>query len=386
MNNTNRTKPLVALLLTVFSVMPNCNANPIGTDRKQGESRSPHDAGRVTAISSMTRQRAAHTATLLPDGKVLLAGGFAGDENSLASAEIFDPATNTFAPADNMKASRAGHTATLLPNGKVLIAGGYNGSYLASAELYDPATRTFRPTGRMVTARSGHVALLLKNGKVLLVGGVGIGWTFLADAELYDPLTNTFTPTGGMATARESHTATLLRDGRVLITGGHKGRRSAITIYSSAEIYNPASGTFSPTGNLTVRRHKHDATLLADGRVLIVGGSDEHDGRGTYRDGEIFNPSTGAFTGVGNMNAARYKLQGTTVLLRDGKVLIAGGSNRAEVFDPTTNRFSFAEGDMGARRLFATATLLKNGQVLITGGYDDEQAVGASAWIYQAYL
>jgi lipopolysaccharide export system protein LptA len=334
----------------------------------------------------MATQRAAHTATLLPDGKVLVAGGFTGGGNRLAGAEVFDPATSTFTSAGNMNASRAGHTATLLPNGKVLIAGGHNGSYLASAELYDPAAHTFIPTGIMVTARSGHVATLLNNGKVLLAGGIGTGWTFLADAELYDPATNTFIATGGMTTARESHTATLLKDGQVLITGGHKDRRPAITIYSSAEIYNPASGTFSSTGNLTVRRHKHDATLLADGRVLIVGGSDERDGRdgSAYRNAEVFNPTSGTFTAVGSMNAARYKLQGTTVLLKNGKVLIAGGANRAEVFDPAANTFSFASGNMGTMRLFATATLLGNGQVLITGGYDDSQAVSANAWIYRA--
>ncbi|HCX29835.1 MAG TPA: hypothetical protein DHU55_08730 [Blastocatellia bacterium] len=386
MKNTNRTTSLLVLLLTVISLVPSCKGNATATNWGHSEDSSTPDAGIIDAVRSMTTQRAAHTATLLPDGKVLVAGGFAGDENRLASAEVFDPATSTFAPTGNMNATRAGHTATLLPNGRVLIAGGYNGSYLASAELYDPAAHTFMPTGRMVTARSGHVATLLNNGKVLLAGGVGTGWTFLADAELYDPTTNTFTATGGMTTARESHTATLLKTGNVLITGGHKGRRTAITIYSSAEIYNPASGTFSSTGNLTVRRHKHDATLLADGRVLIIGGSDERDGRGgsAYRNAEVFNPTTGTFTAVGSLNAARYKLQGTTVLLNNGKVLIAGGANRAEVFDPANNTFSFANGNMGTMRLFATATLLGNGQVLITGGYDDSQAVRANAWIYRA--
>lgn len=384
MNNPNRTTSLLVLLITVISLVPSCRGNTTATNEEHGEGSSIHDAGAINAVRSMTTQRAAHTATLLPDGKVLVAGGFAGDENSLASAEVFDPATNTFVAAGNMNATRAGHTATLLPNGKVLIAGGYNGSYLASAELYDPTAHTFMTTGSMGAARSGHVATLLNNGKVLLAGGVGTGWTFLADAELYDPTTNAFTVTGGMTTARESHTATLLKDGSVLITGGHKGRRPAITIYSSSEIYNPASGTFSSTGNLTVRRHKHDATLLEDGRVLIIGGSDERDGRGAYRNAEIFNPATGTFAAAGNMNAARYKLQGTAVLLKDGKVLIAGGANRAEVFDPATNTFSFAAGSLGTMRLFASATLLKNGQVLITGGYDDSQAVSANAWIYRA--
>lgn len=384
MKNTHRTTSLLVLMLAVMSLAPSCKDDSTAKNGDQGGNGTAHDAGAINAVSNMTTQRAAHTATLLPEGKVLVVGGFAGGGNTLASAEVFDPATNMFASAGNMNVSRAGHTATLLPNGRVLIAGGYNGSYLASAELYDPAARTFTPAGRMVTARSGQVATLLIDGKVLLAGGVGTGWTFLTDAELYDPTTNTFTATGGMTTARESHTATLLRDGGVLITGGHQGRRSAITVYSSAEIYNPASGTFSAANDLTIRRHKHDATLLADGRVLITGGSDERDGRGAYRNAEVFNPDNGTFTTVGNMNAARYKLQGTTVVLNSGKVLIAGGANRAEVFDPVTNTFSLADGNMGTMRLFATATLLQSGQVLIIGGYDESQAVSANAWIYRA--
>lgn len=298
---------------------------------------------------------------------------------------MFDPTTNSFTSVENLSTSRSGHTATRLPNGKILIAGGYNGDYLNSGEIFDPTTDRFTSAGGMVTARSGHVATLLNNGKVLLAGGVGTDWTFLADAEIYDPETNTFIATGAMTTARESHTATLLDDGRVLIIGGHKGRRSTITIYTSAEIYNPANGTFTAAGNLTVKRHKHDAVRLADGRVLIVGGSDERDGDGAYRNTEVFNPANGIFTLVkNNMNTERYKLQGTAVLLRNGKVLIAGGASRAELFDPTTNSFSLTEGDMGTKRLFATATLLKNGQVLITGGYTDGNVVSANAWIYRA--
>ena len=386
MKISTRTQSILALMLTLISLMPPSKGIVIATDILRSEDTNIGDAGVINLVRRMTVQRASHTATLLPDGKVLVAGGFAGNEHSLSSAEIFDPTKNTFVSTGNMNATRTGHTATLLPNGKVLIAGGYNGSYLASAELYDSKTHSFRPAGRMVTSRSGHVAALLNNGKVLLAGGVGTGWTFLAAAELYDPLTDSFTATGGMAMARESHTATLLKDGGVLITGGHKGRRAAITIYSSAEIYDPVSRTFSSTGNLTIKRHKHDATILADGRVLITGGSDERDGRGgsAYRDVEVFNPATGRFMTVGNMKAGRYKLQGTTLLMRNGKVLIAGGANRAEVFDPLTNTFSFASGNMGTNRLFATATLLKNGQVLITGGYDENQAVTANAWVYQA--
>jgi N-acetylneuraminic acid mutarotase len=283
-----------------------------------------------------------------------------------------------------LSVKRASHTATLLPGGKVLIAGGFNGNYLDSAEIYDPKTGKFTAAGKMTLPRSEHVAVLLGNGKVLLAGGVGTGWTFLADAEIYDPATDSFSKTGNMTAARESHTATLLKDGQVLITGGHQGRRSAIEIYRSAEIYNPTKGSFTAAADLTVKRHKHDAVLLGDGRVLIVGGSDERDARGAYTNVEIFDPTTKRFAKLGEMNLSRYKLQGTSILLKNGKVLIAGGSNQAEIFDPVKNTFEVADGKFVTARLFSTATLLQNGQVLIAGGYDNQNAVNSGAWIYKS--
>lgn len=340
--------------------------------------------GIVAAVADMRSGRAAHTATRLRDGRVFIAGGFIGSERRLASTEIFDPTTKQFTPAANMSMARASHTATLLPNGKVLIAGGFNADYLNTAEIFDPETNRFTNAGRLVTARSDHVATLLNDGKVLLAGGVGTGWTFLSSAEIYDSQTSRFTSTGEMTTERESHAATLLKDGRVLITGGHKGRRANIVIYSSVEIFDPKTGRFSAHGDLTVKRHKHDAVLLNDGRVLVVGGSDERDGGGAYRNAEIFDPKKNTFTALGTeMNSPRYKLQGTTILLPTGKVLIAGGASHAEIFDPQTNTFHRAAGDMGAKKLFATATLLKDGQVLIAGGYTDGPAVSANAWLYR---
>lgn len=380
MKNAKKSLLLVIFMLTATFV-PSCRAQ-VATEKRTSETNVVLN-GTLSAAQRMTAQRASHTATLLNNGKVLVAGGFVGEENSLASTEIFDPTKNAFAAAESMHVARSSHTATLLPDGRVLIAGGFNGDYLDTAEIYDPTTGKFTLTPKMQTARSGHVAVLLNNGKVLLAGGVGTGWSFLANAEIYDPKSNTFTATGAMTTARESHTVTLLKDGRVLITGGHQGRRSAITIYSSCEVYNPASGSFASAGNLTVKRHKHDAVLLADGRVLIVGGSDERDSAGAYRNAEIYNPANKTFAAVSNMNASRYKLQGTAVLLKNGKVLVAGGASRAEVFDPKSNSFSFADGDMGTKRLFATATLLQNGRVLITGGYNNYMAVSSYAWIYR---
>lgn len=346
--------------------------------------RAASQSGSISAISNMTVRRSVHTATLLRDGKVLVAGGYIGGEGNISSAELFDPATNEFVAVGSMRLARSSHSATLLADGKVLVAGGFNGEYLDTTEIYDPSTKQFVPGPRMTSARSGHIATAFNDGTILIAGGVGTGWTFLKSAEIYDPLAKQFSAVDDMSLARESHTATLLKDGRILIVGGHNGRRSQVVIYSGSEIYDPRTRRFTEAGDLSTKRHKHEAIRLTDGRVLILGGSDERDGDGAYNNAEVYDPANGKFTAVKNkMNATRYKLQGTAVVLPSGKVLVAGGSNRAEVFDPATNSFVFAEGDMGTIRLFATATLLGNGTVLITGGYRDGRNISDGAWIYR---
>jgi hypothetical protein len=149
----------------------------------------------------MTTTRFFHTATLLADGRVLVAGGYDSHYAPLASADLYDPKTGTFSPTGSMAGARGLHTATLLSDGRVLIAGGgpwgsmlLTASYLASAELYDPKTGTFSPTGSLATARAWHTATLLADGRVVIAGGAGSA--FLASAELYDPKTGTFSPTG----------------------------------------------------------------------------------------------------------------------------------------------------------------------------------------------
>jgi hypothetical protein len=235
----------------------------------------------------------------------------------------------------------------------------------------------------MTIARSGHEAVLLKDGKVLLTGGVGMGWSFLSSADIYDPTTGAFAPTGSMTTARESHTATLLGDGKVLITGGHKDRRSDVTIYSSTELYDPSTGKFSLAGDMSIRRHKHDAALLLDGNVLIVGGADERDRNGAYVSAEIYHPQTGRFTPTADMNVRRYKHRGTTIVLPGGQVLVVGGSHMAELFDPKASVFLRVDGSLGSDRLFSAATLLPTGHVLITGGYDETMTTSSKAWFFR---
>lgn len=346
---------------------------------------TPTRNGRIVEIQNMLVPRAAHTSTLLPNGKVLIVGGFTSGENSLSSAEIFDPETDEYSFTGSMNSPRQSHTATPLQSGKVLIAGGYGlqGEYLSTAELYDPLTGQFTQISEMTTPRAGQTATLLNNGDVLLAGGVTTGWVFLETAELYNPNAKTFFPTGSMNVARESHTATLLTDGKVLVTGGHQGRRSSITIYSSVEIYDPINGSFTFTSSMLNRRHKHDAVLLEDGRVLVAGGADERDEDGQYKSAEVYEPNSGQFIIVSDMNTTRYKFQGTSILLNNGKVLLLGGASVTEMFDPVTNTFGKVDKGIGVTRLFAAASMLPDGRVVLSGGYDIGPSASARVWIFQ---
>jgi hypothetical protein len=280
-----------------------------------------------------------------------------------------------------MASERAGgHAAVLLPTGSVLLTGGWTGPAVSpSAEQYDPGTNTFSVTGTMNSPRSAHTATLLPTGKVLIAGGFD-GKRRLESAEIFDPRTGTFTLTGSMGEPRSEYAAVVLLDGRVLVTGGNRSRGQVL---ASAEIYDPDTGTFRRTGNMTMIRHKHAATVLRDGKVLIVGGSDARDGRGRYASAELFDPTTGTFTGVNAMNAERFKLPHAVVLLRTGEVLVAGGAERAEVYDPATKRFRISTGSVGADLSFSTATLLHDGRVLIAGGYDSRIQPTTGAWLYR---
>jgi WD40 repeat protein len=324
-------------------------------------------SGFFNSVGDLQHARVYHTATRLPNGKVLVAGGaekkplvFSG----LASAEIFDPTTGLFTATSNLGSPRFAHTATLLPDGKVLVTGGFGVSSLDgegdpippptldSAEIYDPATGTFTPTDKMNSVRAGHTATLLPNGKVLIVGGAG------ATAEIYDPAT------GSMEMARAYHTASLLTDGNVLIAGGSDATAPLI----SAEIYNTTTGSFAPTANMRTLRMSHTATRLPDGRVLVVGG---YDGTSVTATAEIYDSSTGSFTPMANMGMAREVH--TATMLPDGTVLIAGGwgvtlvLESAEIYDPVVASFA-PTGNMVAPRTGHTATLLEDGRVLVVGG------------------
>jgi WD40 repeat protein len=333
----------------------------------------------------MSDSRFGHTASLLPNGLVLVAGGSfgtvqsGGSINSRFSAELYDPIAGTFSSTDGMSRIRTGHTATVLASGKVLMAGTN-----IVAEIYDPTTGTFRVTGSMESARQIHGAALLPNGTVLLAGGIFTG-TGLSSAELFFPLDPPFRPAGFQFTAdispaRDLHTATRLPNGKILIAGG----KDNPTLLRSARLYDPVAGTYANTGAMNIARENHTATLLPDGRVLITGG---FNGTALPLTAEIYDPNLpsidenavavqGLFTPTGNMSSGRQLH--TSTLLSNGKVLITAGQlldgtklGTAELFDPAGN---VGLGSFGTPILMAiprsghTATLLPDGKVLIFGG------------------
>jgi N-acetylneuraminic acid mutarotase len=262
-----------------------------------------------------------HTATRLANGKVLVAGGFTGAIFETQSAELYDPATGIWTRTGSLNAGRYFHTATLLPDGRVLVVGGFQQSSIhpplpvSMAEVYDPATGTWAATGNLVTARGSHTATLLPNGKVLVAGGKSVTFS-LASAELYDPATGIWSETGNLATARHFHTATLLGNGQVVAAGGFNSSSSGSAYLDSTERYDVQSGTWTPTGPLGSRRGLHTATLLPTGKVLIAGGENQ-------ASAELYEPSTGNWAPTGSLITSRSSA--TATLLNDGTVLVAGG-------------------------------------------------------------
>jgi hypothetical protein len=332
-------------------------------------------AGTFTSTGSMTVARTAYTATLLPNGRVLIAGGYYFSAIAeLASAELYDPSTGAFIPTGDMTTARAYHSATLLPDGRVLIAGGSSSNV---AELYDPSTRTFTTTGDMVNGGYG-TAILLADGKVL-IAHPRLPFAAAATAELYDPATGTFSATGDQLLSGAQQAA-LLADGRVLL----------MICCTVEQLYNPASGTFSLTGRTTrVYEDGFAAAPLANGKVLLSGGYTEEGYPEVTAGAELYDPGTGTFVPTGNMTVPRY--YHTATPLGDGTVLIAGSQvvrfvdiaiASAELYDPATGTFS-RTGDMTTARFGHTATLLLDGTVLIAGGWGLGGQGLASAELYK---
>jgi hypothetical protein len=332
----------------------------------------------------MSVPRAVHTATRLADGRILVAGGCSDAGCDLgsaggATAEIFDPATKTFVATGGLTVSRDDHAAAPLPDGRVMLIGGWAKSgVLASTDVYDPRTGSFTPGPMMHTARAGLVPAPLADGRILLAGGFTGTRPTTAAAELYDPTTATMTVTGQMRTPRGAYAAARLPDGRVLIAGGLADG----VVVATAELYDPATGTFGPVGSMSAARYKATAVALGDGTVLVIGGSGDIDGSVLYPSTEIYHSDTATFTRGPTMNRPRYKLTGSTAGLGGGKVLVAGGATQPELFQPASGSFLPVAGDLGATRLFLCAAAIDDHRVLLVGGYDRAIRPTAAAWLY----
>ena len=333
-------------------------------------------SGTWSATGTLITARARHAATLLPNGKVLVAGGLDSGNNASVSAELYNPASGTWAATGNLNTARDFHTATLLSDGTVLAAGGLDSSNtaIASAELYDPTGGTWTATSSLNTAHARHTATLLQNGNVLIAGGLDSGGSDSASAELYGPASGIWIVTGSLNTARGLPTATLLPNGMVLVAGGVDPNNSN-NLIASAELYNPASGTWTVTGSLNTARQSHTATLLPNGKVLVVGGSDPNVGNNptTMASAELYDPASGTWTATGSLNSGRFSH--TATLLPNGKVLIAGGTTpsayvaSAELYDPASGIWTVT-GNLAVPRISHTATLLPNGKVLVAAGFN----------------
>ncbi|HEY8977506.1 MAG TPA: kelch repeat-containing protein [Burkholderiaceae bacterium] len=364
-------------------------------------------AGAVIAVSTdtwtaaprmPTERVSGHTATLLADGRLLLAGGVKSSGGT-AAADLFDPATSTWTPAAPMGVMRSSHTATLLPDGRVLVTGGSTVStsasqgYVnnASAEIYDPVANTWTATPPMSVARSHHSATLLADGTVLVVGGENAAYLVEASAEIYDPAANTWTAPRAMPlAARSQHTATLLADGKVLVAGGFDIVAGVLTPLASAELYDPVLHStntvvngvsttvvtgqdFTAATPLAFARNGHSATRLGDGRVVVIGGGSTQT--------EIYDPVAATWT-TQSPTAATHTSHGA-VLLHDGRILVVGGTQfaqpGAELFDPSTGQWTAAS-QMLVARGNPTATLMPDGSVLACGGALDSAGIDCEEW------
>ena len=355
-----------------------------------------------SSTGSMAVGRFIFTATLLPNGKVLVAGGDTPGEIITNTAELYDPTTGTFTPTGSMHQARVGFSATLLQNGKVLVEGGASNTVgaLNTAELYDPATGTWSMTGKMKEGRQQHSAVLLSDGRVLVSGGnidrtpcTDVCVNTITESELYDPSTGQWKVVGEMTIARSFFTTDLLPTGKAIAVGGRVHTGPDYFDYHAiawADLYDPATRKWSATGTMSISREDHSTSLLSNGQVLMMGGTTVDFNGITVASAELYDSTTGAWTTTGSMLQGRERF--TATLLQNGQVLVAGGDyydginggflSECELYDPGLGTWS-ATGSMATPRNGARAVLLPDGRVLIAGGETDFNYIPtASAELY----
>lgn len=378
---TGVSRPSVTLLLDGTILVA---GGQVTGDSTAAAARYDPTTGTWTSVP-MNVARQTHTATLLKTGQVLVTGGF-GAGTTTATCELFNPATNmwTLLPASgNMTSPRNNHTATLLANGKVLVAGGSDtGPALNTAELFDPATRTWATTGAMPTPRYGHRSVRLQDGTVLAISGSAPQLTpsLRTNVERYNPTTGMWTATGAIGAGRTDFSATVLANGEVLVAAGNT--TSAVT---SCERYSPSTGMWTATGALTTARRLHAATLLPNGRVLVAGGFSSTNM--PIQGAEQYDPTAGTWSSAGSLAAARA--DGAAGLLPNGKAILVGGVI-AGAYSPSVELYDLAHdggtvtatGSMITARTDATSVQLATGQLLIIGGVNGSGTVLNTAELY----
>jgi Kelch motif/Galactose oxidase, central domain len=338
----------------------------------------------------MVHPRFFHTATLLADGRVLAVGGYTavpGGFLPTTTAEIYDPATNAWSETGSMNQARYAHVATLLADGRVLVADGSDVFRVKTAELYDPATGTWTTTQSMIDVGVANLTLL-DDGTVLSAGAT---LQHAADCELYNPAIGKWSLTGSLNFGRSACRATLLGDGRVLVAGGVPPNSPGFA--KETELYDPAAGTWTLAGDLNRGRSQHAQVLLPDGRVLVAGGFDGHPSGITPGNvAELFDPATGLWTLARPMNSPRAYFSGN--LFGNGNVLVAGGVttyhdftllNTLEQYDTATGRWHLLTTTLASGpRYQHTGTTLLDGRVLIAGGRGLGDRLMPTAEIFRA--
>ena len=337
-------------------------------------------SGTFAYTGSLNTARYDHTATLLPSGEVLVVGGIGvnGNYTSLASAELYDPKKGKWTTTGSMTAGRTAFTATLLPNGEVLVVGGsdYQIRCYATAELYNPSTGQWTPTGTMSQARCLHSATLLPNGEVLVSGGVNSIYDYsrptVSSAEIYNPNTGTWAPTGSLNASRASAATLLLENGQVLAAGGYSntGNNSPNTYLTSAELYDSSTGTWSLTTSMSPGAGLPTTpVLLSDGDMLIA------------NDAQFYIPNTASWASTGALPTVAFPPTKATIL-GNGNALGTGCQCKSSKYynchavpTATAYLYSFSgntwsqTGSMSFPRFSQTMTLLPSGEVLVVGGY-----------------
>ena len=364
----------LSLLLFAILLVAACE------NMRAGRNVSNPDAGRVSSTVNMSVARFDHAAALLPNGQVLIVGGISANGRPQPTAELFDPTRGRFSSGGTPLVKRGwGPVAVTLKTGRALIMGGSdpncNGCVLSDVELYDVGTHTFSRTGSMRLKRAAARAVLLPSGDVLVVGGAQNDDPSLRDlvatAEIYDPQKRTFSPAGQMHIS-DAVQLVLLKNGQVLVVG-----------MSGAEIYDPASNRFTQIRGMVRPRTKFGAAVLPDGRVLIAGGQTGGPFGQRENTTEIYDPLAGKFTPGPTLHDKRFKLMHAVVPLSNGSILIGGGAEHPEVYDPAQSGFKEVTGNALDGFCFSTATVLGDGRVLLAGGYARPGGEGVNhAWLY----